>query len=539
MLRKAGLDAVECPTLDALCAHIGDEAAALVIAEEALAGGSARIDALARCLQEQPSWSDLPVVVLAAGVDGRGERAERARETFLDRLGNVTLLNRPLHSKTLLSAVRAAVRARRRQYQTRAHLLELQRFAGTLEARVEDRTNQLQAEVAERLRTEAMLRQAQKLDAIGQLTGGLAHDFNNLLTAVLGNLELLERRLSDERNKKLAASATRAASRGAKLTQQLLAFGRRQTLRVTELDASEVIAGMLDLLTRTIGPMIELRTDFQPHLWLALADQTQFEMIVLNLCINARDAMPDGGTLRIATENVSIATGPADDNGVESPGPGDYVRLTVADTGIGMLEEVQQRAFEPFFTTKEVGKGTGLGLSQVYGIAKQLGGGVTIDSRVGKGTTLAVYLPRAAVVVERRADSVAPMIHPSGISSVSPEATILVVDDDEDVRAVMVSALENLGFSVLLAGSGAEALALIDAGHAVDLLLVDYAMPGMTGAEVLLEARRRHPSLRALLVSGYVDGHSVQPPPDVHMLRKPFEFSDLAAAVVDVLGESE
>jgi len=378
-------------------------AGALVIAEEALT-----LDPrpLTDWVAAQPAWSDLPVIVLCSDMAAWLRREADALRVF-DRLGNVSLLERPLRAETLVSAVRSALRARRRQYQVRQHLREREQAeAEALRAaealrRTQDRLSQLNANleqrvaeaVADRRKAEAALMQAQKMEAIGQLTGGLAHDFNNLLTAVLGNLELIAMRLpkAEAGTRRLVEGAIRAAERGARLTQQLLAFARKQTLQLRPVDANQVVRGMGDLLGHTIGNSVRVESDLAEPLWHARVDENQLVLVLLNLAINARDAMPQGGLLRIATRNVG-------DGDPERPPDllaGDFVGIAVTDTGTGMTEEIRARAFEPFFTTKEHGKGTGLGLSQVYGLTKQFGGTVEIDSRVGEGTSVRFYLPRA------------------------------------------------------------------------------------------------------------------------------------------------
>ena len=296
-----------------------------------------------------------------------------------------------------MSAIRSAMRARSRQYEVQDHLLDREKFAAQLEDQVQERTRQLEQaneelrqQIAERRQVEAALQQAQKMEVIGQMTGGVAHDFNNLLTAVLGNLELATRRGKDENIRRYLEGATQAAQRGAKITSQLLAFSRTQRLQTEPIDLNAIVTAMGDLLFRTIGATVRIETILERSLWPATADPSQIELVILNLAVNARDAMPDGGRLTIATANV-----PHGDRSkpAELP-PGDYVSVCVSDTGTGMTEEVLRKAFEPFFTTKPVGSGTGLGLSQVYGIAKQTGGTVAIDTQVGKGTTVRVYLPR-------------------------------------------------------------------------------------------------------------------------------------------------
>ncbi|MBV8337597.1 MAG: PAS domain-containing protein [Alphaproteobacteria bacterium] len=383
--------------------------------------------------------------------------------------------------------------------------------------------DRLTAEIAERQRTEAALLQAQKLEAVGQLTSGVAHDFNNLLTGVLGNLELLERRLKSGESLKRLQAAHLAAERGARLTHQLLAFSRKQRLAPRPLDLNQLVSEATDMLFRTIGSTIRVETVLTDGLWLALVDPTQIELVLLNLAINARDAMPEGGRLTIRTANVSRRDTPSDLS------PGEYVLVSVSDAGHGMSEEVLRRAVEPFFTTKEPGKGSGLGLSMVHGVASQSGGGLHIDSRLGRGTTVSVYLPRArrSAATAQEGEARAPTIHKG--------ATILVVDDDADVREVAVSSLAALGHRMLSAESGAAALQLLARSGPVDLLLVDMAMPGLNGVELIRRAREQHGDIRAMLVTGYADVAAFAPAEGDLVLQKPYRLERLAQTVAEAL----
>jgi PAS domain S-box-containing protein len=384
-------------------------------------------------------------------------------------------------------------------------------------------------DLTERKQAEEAMRQAQKMEAVGQLTGGVAHDFNNLLTAVLGNLELLSHRTTDPGQRRLVDGALRAAERGAKLTQQLLAFARRQRLEPKPVEVNRLIAGMSEMLLSTIGATVRIETVLSDGLWPAMLDLNQVELILLNLAINARDAMPGGGVLTIKAENLRLA---APDSRLELAA-GEYVVLSVADTGAGMSEEVRARAFEPFFTTKEVGKGSGLGLSQVYGIARQLGGSVDITSQPQAGTLVRVYLPRAqtAAVPSGCALESAPLGAPR-------RERILVVDDDRDVREFVLSCLTNFGYRVTHASEGRAALKLIER-EAIDLLLADYAMPEMNGAELAREARRLRPRLKVLFMTGYAQAAPLEGEIDgTPVLRKPFKLAGLAAALRAAIGEA-
>jgi signal transduction histidine kinase len=406
---------------------------------------------------------------------------------------------------------------------------ELARLNTSLEQRIAARTAelveanaQLTAAMAERERAEAALRQAQKMEAIGQLTAGIAHDFNNLLTAVIGNLDLASQRAKDDPPQaRLLEGAARAAEHGAMLTQRLLAFGRKQHLMAQPVDAAALLDEMRDMLARSLGPTIQLALAPEPDLWLARVDPHQLELMIMNLAINARDAMPDGGILTITMTNRGIMDGVP--SGLSA---GEYVLITVQDTGMGMDEATLKRAFEPFFTTKEIGKGSGLGLSMVHGVAAQSGGTARARSRLGEGTRVEVWLPRAATARP-----------PKSIAEPAPEATlvettILLCDDDPEVRGFVGTCLGELGCRVLWAANGAEALAVLDSDAPVDLLVIDFAMPGMTGVAVARAARERRPGLPALLITGYADVAALANQADgLPILNKPFKRADLVAAL--------
>ena len=374
-------------------------------------------------------------------------------------------------------------------------------------------------DLSETRRIEAQLRQAQKMEAIGQLTGGVAHDFNNLLTAVIGNLEMLGQSLSDPRALRRVQAAMRAAQRGGQLTQQLLAYARRQNLTPQPVDGNAVITGMADLLQRSLGGLVQVEMQLSPGLWAAHSDPTQLELMVLNLAINARDAMPAGGRLTLATCNVPQG----------SPGmpaeltAGDYVLVSVTDNGEGMSPEVLEHAFEPFFTTKDVGKGSGLGLAQVYGLAAQFGGVARLRSQVGEGTTVEVFLPRTERGQELAAPSPAPAARRGG-------GLILLVDDDEDVRAVTGELLRDAGYGVLEAANGGEALRIL-AGEPVSLLLADYAMPEMSGAELAHEVRARRPEVIIIYLTGNADPLGPEAVELGQVVTKPFTASRLLSAI--------
>jgi CheY-like chemotaxis protein len=374
------------------------------------------------------------------------------------------------------------------------------------------------------------------METLGQLTGGVAHDFNNLLQIVTGNLELLQRSLpeGETRLRRAAENAAKGAERAAVLTQRLLAFSRRQPLAPKAVDPNKLIAGMSELLHRTLGETIEVETVRASGLWKVEADPHQLENAILNLAVNARDAMPGGGKLTIETANTHLDRAYVSQNAEVTPGQ--YVVMCVSDTGSGMDEETVTRAFEPFFTTKEVGKGTGLGLSMVYGFVKQSGGHLKIYSEPGEGTTVKIYLPRliAADAVEEE-DQVEAIV-PEG----AREEIVLVCEDDEDVRAYSVEVLRELGYGVLEAADGRSALSLLERpGLRVDLLFTDVVLPGgMTGAVLAEQARALRPGLKVLFTTGYARNaivHHGRLDPGVELITKPFSYSDLATRVRDLL----
>lgn len=409
-----------------------------------------------------------------------------------------------------------------------------------LEARAADlaaTNDELNTQIREREKAEAALRQAQKMETIGQLTGGIAHDFNNLLTIVLGNLERLRRRLADGGDRlsleRAAENATHGAERAAVLTRSLLAFSRRQPLNPKPIDVNKLVANMSDLLRRTLGEQITIETVVAGGLWRAHADPNQLENAILNLAVNARDAMPEGGKLTIETANTYL------DARYAAAQPevvaGQYVVICVTDSGTGMTPEVMEKAFEPFFTTKDVGHGTGLGLSQVYGFIKQSGGHLKIYSEPGQGTTVKIYLPRLLAAEEPAgaADGGQPVLE--GDRS----ETVLVVEDEDGVREHSVEILRELGYGVLEAATGRAALDILDRHPQIALLFTDVGLPdGMNGRQLANEACRRRPDLAVLFTTGYARNaivHDGRLDPGVHLITKPFTYAELATALRTIL----
>ena len=412
----------------------------------------------------------------------------------------------------------------------------LRRLNDELERRVAERTMALEAESAERGQLEAQLRQVQKMESIGQLTGGIAHDFNNMLAIVIGSLDMAGRRLTGNENPRLAPcldSAREGAQRAAALTARLLAFSRQQPLAPQAVDANTLVSGMSELLRRTIGEHIRVESVLGGGLWPAFADPGQLENAIVNLAVNARDAMPDGGRLTIETANGHLDDHYARANPEVTPG--DYVMMGVSDSGIGMAPEVIERAFDPFYTTKGVGKGTGLGLSQVFGYVKQSGGHVKIYSEVGQGTTVKLYLPRhtgGGVTAEQRRVAQAEL--PQGRA----DQIVLVVEDEMAVRHMSVDALRELGYTVVQASDANQALEQLAVQPRIDLLFTDIVMPEMNGRELADRVRAASPGTAILYTTGYTRNavvHNGMLDPGVAFLAKPFTIAELAAKVRDVL----
>ncbi len=642
---ESRIESLVCQSIDTLVSELVDGAGFVLLTEEALLGSDLR--ALSSWIGGQPEWSDMPFILLTHRGGGLERNPDAGR--FLDTLGNVTFLERPFHPTTLVSLGQSALRGRRRQYDARARLEELQEsedhFRHTVElnpqvawtatadgrvdhmglrwlewtgrtgigsdvkvalhpddiepamaawshscatgapydvesrVRIKDgsfrwmhsralprrdkagaivkwygttediqarkaieedlrlsradlqRANEtLEARVEERTREHeealAKLHEAQKLETLGQLTGGVAHDFNNLLTPVIGNLDLLRRRLAEgDKNHRLIDGALQAASRAGTLVQRLLAFARRQDLQPRAVEIGSLLDGMTDLIQRSIGPTVKVKVECPLGLPAARVDPNQLELAILNLAINARDAMPNGGTLRIEARPEHVAN-------AGSLEVGDYVSITVSDTGSGMSAETLARAVEPFFSTKGVGQGTGLGLSMVHGLAAQLGGMLDIKSTLNKGTAAAIWLPVSTEVpVTGTGDEIA-------VTIARQVATILLVDDEELVRTGTADMLRDLGYEVVQASSGAEALRMLRSGIEVDLLITDFLMPGMNGVALIEHATALSKGLKVLLVTGY---STIAEGPGAHFprLAKPYRQAELSRRVADLLAQQE
>ncbi|AWM92159.1 hybrid sensor histidine kinase/response regulator [Pseudomonas sp. 31-12] len=528
MLNEAGFEGIVTRDLVTLCRELALGAGLLVISSEALLGCD--LEPLLGLIEEQPAWSDLPIVLLTH----HGGPEQNPASRLGPQLGNVTFLERPFHPVTLISLVTTALRGRRRQYEARDRLIDLsqselrlQNTLETLEQQVEERTAQLR-------HNEEALRQSQKMEAVGQLTGGIAHDFNNMLTGIIGSLELLRRRLARGRTEDLDSLidlGVTSANRAAGLTHRLLAFSRRQSLDSKPVEMNTLVVSMGELLQRSINESIQLDMQLSEDLWVAAADPNQLESALLNLVLNARDAMPEGGKLVVTTSNQHL-----DKSFTQAQSnlqPGDYVVLRVTDTGSGMPEGIINRAFDPFFTTKPIGQGTGLGLSMIYGFSKQSHGHVTIESEVGNGTTVSLYLPRYnGDVVEDTRVNIAHAPH------AQDGETVLIVEDDPAVRVLVSAVLSELGYAFVEAGDADSAVPILDSGQRIDLLISDVGLPGMNGRQLAEIGRQYRPDLKVLFITGYAEHAAVRGgflDPGMQMITKPFTFDLLTAKVREMI----
>jgi signal transduction histidine kinase len=524
ILSEAGFASEPVLDLNSLCDELATGAGLAIMADEALQ--TADLRRLSDLLSGQPPWSDFPMVVLTQRGGGLERNPMAAR--LAEALGNVTFLERPFHPTTLASVVRTAIRGRRRQYEARSRLEELSGLAATLEERV---TKEIDARAA----VEENLKQSQKMEAVGQLTGGIAHDFNNLLTGISGSLQMIESRMAQGRMDvvdRYIAAGQNAVKRAAALTHRLLAFSRRQTLDPVPTNINRLVAGMEELIRRTVGPSIQMEVIGAGGLWPALVDPNQLENALLNLCINGRDAMPDGGRLTIETANKWLDERAARERELS---PGQYVSLCVTDTGTGMTPDVITHAFEPFFTTKPLGKGTGLGLSMIYGFARQSGGQIRIYSELGKGTTMCLYLPRHDFNAEeddsfslRRGDT------PAGDGEV-----VMIIDDEPTIRMLVSEVLEEHGYVAVEATDGPSGMRILRSDARIDLLITDVGLPnGMNGRQVADAARELRPGLKVLFVTGYAEnavvgnGHLDK---GMQIIAKPFEMDVLARKIRETL----
>ena len=536
LLGRGGYDGRILPALSDIEAF-DEGVGALLLTEEALQNG---FGSLRRALEAQEPWSDLPILFLTAPRSRSASWGhDYIRLHLPEQATNVVVLERPIGAVPLVSAVASALRGRRKQYEIRDSIAAQKRAADELDELVKERTrdlelalNQLRSEVAERERAEDQLRQAQKMEAVGQLTGGIAHDFNNMLTGVIGSLDIIRRRIESGRLDDLDRfmnAASSSAQRAAQLTQRLLAFSRRQSLDPRPIDVNLLVRSLEDLILRTIGENIVLRLVLAEGLEPAVADANQLESAILNLAINARDAMPNGGALTVMTRAAEVGRGDEDDLAA-----GDFVVITITDTGSGMSSETVKKVFEPFFTTKPIGQGTGLGLSMVYGFAKQSGGQAKIASRIGEGTAVSLYLPSAG---------------PKPVQALAPEAGpevpdgagewVLIVEDEHAVRQVLREALSELGYRTEEAADGQAALRLLASEKRFDMMISDVGLPGMNGRQLADEARRVRPNLPILFVTGYAHNAGIRSGflgANMSMITKPFTLETVAGTVRRMLG---
>jgi len=516
MLGEAAIPAHVVSDIPAMIEELEVGAGFGIVTEESLGGSDPH--ALSDWINAQPEWSDFPFVLLTQRGGGLERNPEAGR--LLELLGNVTFLERPFHPTTFVSLAQSAIRGRRRQYEARTRLEELNQLAADLEQRVEERTAEHAAAVAQ-------LHEAQKLETLGQLTGGVAHDFNNLLTPITGALDLLQKKYgeSDPRSGRLLNNALQAADRAKTLLQRLLGFARRQSLMTKPVDIANLLSGMRDLISSAVGPTIEVRLRCDAGLPAAFADPNQLELAILNLAVNARDAMPDGGPLTVLAEQVAM--GP---RSAPKLTPGLYVRLSVIDAGCGMDADTLTRAIEPFYSTKEFGRGTGLGLSMVHGLAAQLGGGFDLTSAPGEGTRVDLYLP-----VANEAAAKDPRSATEPVKAIGRHLSVLLVDDEDLVRAATAEMIRDLGHSVAEADGALEALGRLDGGFKADVVVTNYMMPGMDGGALSRRIAETHPDIAVLLITGYTG-----PTNDVmHLprLAKPFGQSEIAAALANLFAD--
>nr|WP_232253683.1 ATP-binding protein [Pseudomonas glycinae] len=528
ILNEAGYGGLITPDLATLCAELEPGAGLLLIAAEALRGPE--LESLLSYLDQQPAWSDLPIVLLTHhGGSGQGPSSQLSK-----LLGNVTFLERPFHPVTLVSLISTALRGRRRQYEARDRLIDLSNSERRLQSTLETLEQQVEERTAQLRHNEEALRQSQKMEAVGQLTGGIAHDFNNMLTGIIGSLELLRRRLArgrlDDLDSLIDLGVT-SANRAAGLTHRLLAFSRRQSLDSKAVQMNDLVQSMGELLQRSLNESVQLDMRLHKELWVAEADPNQLESALLNLVINARDAMPDGGNLVVETGNQVLERDFTD--AYSNLEPGDYVVLSVTDNGCGMPESVINRAFDPFFTTKPIGQGTGLGLSMIYGFSKQSGGHVSIDSKIDEGTTVRLYLPRF------KGES---LPHTPVHAEQAPDAmegeTVLIVEDDPAVRVLVSAVLSELGYGFVEASDADGAVPILDSEQRIDLLISDVGLPGMNGRQLAEIGRQYRPDLKVLFITGYAEHAAVRGgflDSGMQMITKPFTFDLLTAKVREMI----
>jgi signal transduction histidine kinase len=528
VLRKNGYDVTEAASGHAAVAQCAASLPELVLVDMRLPD----IHGVEVCRRLKAEHFGIVVLQTSAAITSPHDRAlalEGGADGFLVE---------PIEPEELLATVKALLRMRGAEQALRQVNQSLENLVAERTRELTETNRRLEIESAERRKAEEVLWHTQKLEAVGELTGGIAHDFNNLLAVIVLSLEMIRAACEDDaeipRTKilRLLAASEVATDRATKLTRQLLAFARRSTLKLAVVTLDEVIVGCEPFLRRALGETITFETRFEPDLWPCRIDAGQFESTLLNLVVNARDAMPTGGSVKITTSNVVIDT--AQSHHADDLAPGAYVVVKVTDSGTGMAADVAARAFEPFFTTKDVGKGTGLGLSQVYGFIKQSGGHIDIETKLGQGTTFCLFVPRC--------DPVEPVVTRTGDAPATPPTgseTVLVVEDNPEVLELAVSTISELGYRVLTAVDGPSALRILRTNQPIDLLFSDVVMPGgMNGFELINQARAMRGELRALAASGYANIHRPGAErPNVPLLLKPYHLGDLAKCIRMALDE--
>jgi signal transduction histidine kinase/CheY-like chemotaxis protein len=525
-LRASGYDARICEDLAEVAAAFDHRTGAILLTDEAL---NENVDALAEAVCAQPPWSDAPFILLTSRhPDGLLVQEQAGRRLF-GLVTNVVVLERPLGTRSLLSAIDTALRNRQRQFDLRDRIEELRESREALELKVAERTAELKTEMMNRAQAEAALRQSQKMEAVGQLTGGIAHDFNNMLSGIIGSLEILKRRIAAGRLddvQRFMDAAWTSATRAAALTQRLLAFSRRQSLDPKIVDLNSLVNSLEVLLRRTINEQSVLTIKLAPDMPSGIVDANQLESALLNLAINARDAMPEGGLITVTTGSIDLHEAAA--AAALGLARGRYVTIAVSDTGVGMSPELLERAFEPFFTTKPLGQGTGLGLSMVYGFAKQSGGQVRIQSKPGCGTQVTLYLPATDTQpTEERQLPAAPVNAAAGES-------VLFVEDDASVRMLIRDVLQDLGYFPIEAAEPESALPILASDQRIDLMISDVGLPGMNGRQLAELARKHRPKLPILFITGYAENAAIRAGflgSNMAMIMKPFAIDILAAKI--------
>jgi len=525
-LPASGYDAHVCRDLGEVAAVFDHHTGAILLTDEALNG---RVDDLADAVAAQPPWSDAPFILLTSRHPDGLLLPEQAGQRLLSLVTNVVVLERPLGTRSLLSAVDTALRNRQRQFDLRDRIQELRESREALEIKVAERTAELKVEMINRAQAEAALRQSQKMEAVGQLTGGIAHDFNNMLSGIIGSLEILKRRIAAGRLddvQRFMDAAWTSANRAASLTQRLLAFSRRQSLDAKIVDLNGLVGSLEVLLRRTINEQSVLKLELALDLPSGIVDADQLESALLSLAINARDAMPDGGIVTVKTGSIALEDAAA----AASLGlvRGRYVTISVSDTGVGMAPELLERAFEPFFTTKPLGQGTGLGLSMVYGFAKQSGGQVRIQSKPGAGTSVTLYLPATDTEPANEPQSSNAQINGGDGESV------LFVEDDASVRMLIRDVLQELGYYPIEAAEPEAALPILASDQRIDLLISDVGLPDMNGLQLAEVARKHRPKLPILFITGYAENAAIRAGflgSNMAMIMKPFAIDSLAAKI--------